>query len=100
MCADMGTVRAWVLEVLGDLAIDDEGHRRLRETLWAFLSARGSHTAVAERLVLHRNTVRYRIRRAEEILGHGLESGRLDVEVALLACRWLGTAVLRPAVQS
>jgi hypothetical protein len=100
MCADIGAVRAWVREILGDLAIDDQGHRRLRETLWDFLSAQGSYTAVAERSALHRNTVRYRVRRAEEILGHGLESGRLDVEVALLACRWLGATVLRPPVRS
>jgi DNA-binding PucR family transcriptional regulator len=100
MCADVGAVRAWVLDVLGDLGIDDEGHRRLRETLWEFLSAGGSFTAVAERLLLHRNTVRYRIRRAEDALGHGLESDRLNIEVALLACRWLGPAVLRPPART
>ena len=96
MCADVGAVRAWVLEVLGNLAIDDASHRRLRDTLWEFLSARGSYTAVAEHSAMHRNTVRYRVRRAEEILGHGVDDGRLDLEVALLACRRLGTAVLRP----
>ena len=96
MCADVGLVRARVLEVLGNLAIDDASHRRLRDTLWEFLSARGSYTAVAEHSAMHRNTVRYRVRRAEEILGHGVDDGRLDLEVALLACRRLGAAVLRP----
>jgi hypothetical protein len=99
MCADIGALRVWVQGVLGDLAIDDQDNRRLRETLWDFLSAQGSYTAVAERSALHRNTVRYRVRKAEELLGHGLESGRLDIEVALLACRWLGTTVLRPPVR-
>jgi DNA-binding PucR family transcriptional regulator len=95
MCGDVAALRAWVLDVLGDLAIDDEGHGRLRETLREFLAVQGSHTAVAERLGLHRNTVRYRVHRAEEALGQALESGRVDVEVALLACRWLGATVMR-----
>ena len=46
--------------------------------------------------MLHKNTVHYRIRKAEEILGRPLQESRLDVELALSACRWLGPAVLPP----
>lgn len=86
-----------VAEVLGDLAIDDEQHARLRDTLAAYLRGGGSLVAAAGELHLHKNTVQYRLRRAEEVRGRPLGDDRLDVEVALLACRVLGSAVLRPA---
>ena len=46
--------------------------------------------------MLHKNTVHYRIRKAEEILGRPVQESRLDVELALSACRWLGSAALPP----
>ena len=55
----------------------------------------GSFKATAERLVLHKNTVQYRIRKAEESLGHPIGENRLNVELALLASHWLDAAVLR-----
>jgi sugar diacid utilization regulator len=69
---------------------------RLRETLLLFLQAGGSYTTAAERLMLHKNTVQYRIRRAEESLGRPVSENRQDVELALRATHWLGSAVLRP----
>jgi PucR C-terminal helix-turn-helix domain/GGDEF-like domain len=96
LCADLSTTRAWVHTTLGALAIDDEPRARLRETARVFLSTGGSFTATAEQLMLHKNTVHYRIRRAEEIRGRPLQESRLDVELALSACRWLGSAVLQP----
>jgi DNA-binding PucR family transcriptional regulator len=95
LSSDLTATREWVFAVLGDLALDDDPHRRLRETLWVFLSARGSYTAAAAELMLHKNTVQYRVRKAEEARGRSLKERRLDVEVALLACRWLGSKVLR-----
>jgi DNA-binding PucR family transcriptional regulator len=47
--------------------------------------------------VLHKNTVQYRIHKAEESLGRPVGGRRHDVELALLASHWLGSAVLRPA---
>lgn len=55
-----------------------------------------AYTATAELLFLHRNTAQYRVRRAEEVRGRPLEDGRLELELALLACHWLGRAVLQP----
>jgi DNA-binding PucR family transcriptional regulator len=97
MCADIDAVRAWVHHVLGTLAIDDEGNARLRETVRVFLTAGGSYTAAAQQLMLHKNTVQYRIRKAEEARGRPLTDGRLDVEVALLAAHLLGARVLQAA---
>jgi DNA-binding PucR family transcriptional regulator len=91
-------LRAWVLATLGGLAADDEPHARLRDTLLVFLQSGSSYKATAEQLVLHKNTVQYRIRTAEESLGQPVAGNRHDVELALQASRWLGPTVLPPAV--
>jgi hypothetical protein len=88
-------LRAWVLHTLGGLATDDENHARLRDTLLAFLHAKGSYKATAEQLMLHKNTVQYRIRRAEESLGRPVGENPHDTELALRASRWLGSSVLQ-----
>jgi len=89
-------LRAWVLSALADLATDDEDHARLRDTLLVFLQSGGSYKTTAEQLTLHRNTVQYRIRKAEEGLGRPVGEKRQDVELALRASRWLGSYVLQP----
>ena len=48
-------------------------------------------------LALHKNTIQYRVRQAEESLRHQVAQDRLRIELALLAAQWLGPAVLRPA---
>jgi hypothetical protein len=90
-------LRAWVLGTLAGLAADDEHHARLRDTLQVFLQTGGSYKTTAERLMLHKNTVQYRIRRAEESLGRPVGENRHDVELALQASHWLGSSVLQPA---
>jgi hypothetical protein len=97
MLGSSDLLRAWVLSTLAGLAIDDENHTRLRETLLVFLQTGGSYKTTAEQLTLHKNTVQYRIRKAEESLGRPLGHNRRDVELALEASHWLGSAVLRPA---
>jgi DNA-binding PucR family transcriptional regulator len=96
MLGSADLLRGWVRSTLAGLATDDEHHARLRETLLLFLQSGGSYKATAERLVLHKNTVQYRIRRAEESLGRPVADSRHDVELALQASYWLGAAVLRP----
>jgi len=89
-------LRAWVLSTLAGLAADDEHHARLRDTLLVFLESGGSYKTAAERLMLHKNTVQYRIRRAQESLGQPVGGNRHDVELALRASHWLGASVLQP----
>ena len=96
MLGSADLLRACVLTTLGQLAADDEHHARLRETLLVFLDTGGSYKATAERLVLHKNSVQYRIRRAEESLGRPVGDHRHDVELALQASHWLGSSVLQP----
>jgi len=96
MLGSADLLRAWVLSTLGGLATDDEHHARLRETLLVFLRSGGSYKTTAERLMLHKNTVQYRIRKAEESLGRPVAGHRHDVELALRATQWLGSSVLQP----
>jgi hypothetical protein len=56
----------------------------------------GSYQSTAERLVLHKNTVQYRVRKAEESMRRPVGQDRLRIELTLLATQWLGPAVLRP----
>jgi hypothetical protein len=90
-------LRAWVLATLAGLATDDEHHARLRGTLLVFLQTGGSYKTTAQRLTLHKNTVQYRIHKAEESLGRPVGERQHDVELALRASHWLGASVLRQA---
>ncbi|MFF0544493.1 PucR family transcriptional regulator [Nocardia thailandica] len=87
---DVTRVQAWAARVLGGLMGTDETAARLRDTVRVFLDSRGSYTDAAARLHVHKNTVHYRVRKAEEVLGYPLTEHRLDIEVALLACAQLG----------
>jgi hypothetical protein len=93
---DVAVTRDWVATVLGDLAGDDENDARLRETLRVYLACGGSYKLAAEELNLHFNSVKYRVGRAVARRGREIGADRLDVELALLACHWYGTAVLQP----
>jgi len=95
MLGSTDLLRAWVLGTLAGLATDDEHHARLRDTLLVFLRTGGSYKATAERLTLHKNTVQYRIHKAEESLGRPVGENQHDVELALRASHWLGSSVLR-----
>jgi DNA-binding PucR family transcriptional regulator len=86
--------REFVQAVLGPLAEPTAGDARLRDTLRVFLRHGGSYTAAADELVVHFNTVKYRVGRALERRGRPLGDDRLDVELALLLCHWYASAVL------
>ncbi|WP_217995839.1 PucR family transcriptional regulator [Kribbia dieselivorans] len=91
---DLGSLSRWVADILGPLAEPTEAAGRLRETLLTFLATGGSFQATGEALVLHRNTVKYRVDRAVELRGRPVDADRLDVELALEVIRLLGEAVL------
>jgi DNA-binding PucR family transcriptional regulator len=97
MAADLEGTRRLVWNALGPLAADTETAARLRETLLVFLAEKGSYLATAERIHLHKNTVKYRIDKALEERGRSLDDERLELELALVACRWLASSVLVPA---
>lgn len=79
---DRPAMQAFVRRELGDLAADDAATERLRETVLAYLEA--GMDGAAARLAIHRNTVRYRLRQAEELLGRPATERRRELELALL----------------
>ena len=81
--------RALVHAALGDLAGPSESMRALRTTLLRMLETGEDTAAVAKELVLHRNTVTYRMKKATALLPVDLGEKRLEV---LLALRYLGWA--------
>ena len=88
--------RDWVGKVLGKLASPTDNDALLRETLRVFLGCGASYKLAAEELALHFNTVKYRVGRALARRGRPITNDRLDIELALLLCRWYGSAVLLP----
>lgn len=76
--------REYADRVLGPV-LDYDGDSGLMDTLCEFLQQGGSWNKTAEVLHVHLNTVRYRIKRVEELLGRDLGSttDRLDVFLAL-----------------
>lgn len=86
--------QAFVLDTLGPLAADDEQSRRLRETLAAVFDE-PSISAAAARLGVHHNTVTYRVRKAEELLGPDAFRERLRLQMAIHLADGLG--LFRPS---
>ena len=81
--------RSFVENELGELAADTPEAARLRETLEASFRF-GSHVAAAEHLQLHEHTVRNRLNRAQQLLGHSLQERRTELQVAVRILRILG----------
>lgn len=80
--------RSYADRLLQPLIDYDRTHQSdLVRTLTTFLDCTGSWNACAERLHVHVNTVRYRIRRVEELTGRDLTtmSDRVDFFLALQA---------------
>lgn len=97
LAENLDDLRSWVARTLGDLARDDDAMARLRETVRIFLETGGSFSEAAKRLHVHRNTVHYRMKRADEVRGRPMSEDRIYVEVALITCERLGSAVLADA---
>ncbi|MFE3546538.1 PucR family transcriptional regulator [Nocardia sp. NPDC059177] len=76
---------------LGPLAGADAAAARLRETVRRYLANAGNADTAAELLGVHPNTVRYRIRQAEGLLGHPIDERRVYVELALAVIDTFGS---------
>ncbi|MET8020798.1 PucR family transcriptional regulator [Streptomyces decoyicus] len=85
----------FVFDTLGGLALDDRRRELLRETLRVFLATHRSYAATAEQLMVHRNTVHYRVQRVVDHYHLDLDANAFDLHFALTICRWHGSKVLR-----
>lgn len=81
--ADVDQARAFVSRELGELAADDDVARRLAATLRVYLDENASRSRAAKRLNIHDNTVSYRVRQAQELLGRRVDERSLELRVAL-----------------
>jgi hypothetical protein len=90
LLGDKQRARDFLTDELGPLGAGDSFARRLRETLLAWLTM-GSHGSAAAMLGVHENTVRNRLRAAEELLGVPLTGRRTELMVALRLERLLST---------
>ncbi|RCW41021.1 DNA-binding PucR family transcriptional regulator [Halopolyspora algeriensis] len=100
LARDLSATRRWVGEVLGPLGADTEAAERLRETVRVFLRTGDNYVKTSKELALHRNTVKYRLEKAEKERGRLLEDGRFDLDLALQVCHLLGHVVLKPQPDS
>ncbi|MEV6658271.1 PucR family transcriptional regulator [Nocardia fluminea] len=91
---DLDSVRALIERELGRLADRSETSARLRDTVCEFLRAGSNVDATANRLGVHGNTVRYRLKQAERRLGHAIESRRVHIELALRCLEVYGEELL------
>jgi len=82
LLADRERAREFVADELAPLSASDPFTRRLRETLLAWLTT-GSYNGAAACLGVHENTVRNRLRAAQELLGVSLVRRRTELVVAL-----------------
>ena len=83
---DAGDVQYFCQTVLKDFAYpEDPNLIELRKTLEVFLNCQGEIARTASKLYIHRNTVKYRINRCEEILGSDITTPEesLNIRIAL-----------------
>ncbi len=93
---DIDVTTAWIDEVLGELATDDETTALLRETWRVFFHTGENYLRTAELLNVHRNTVKYRLGKISPHIGDSADDDRTDIVLALEICHLLGARVLRP----
>ncbi|MGW4244361.1 PucR family transcriptional regulator [Nocardia sp. NPDC004722] len=100
LIGDPEALRCFISRCLRDLAENSERAGWLRETLRVFLLHNRSYSATAEAMTMHRNTIQYRVQQALDLCGHSFDDDpvhTLDVQLALHAAHWLGSAMLHHA---
>lgn len=88
--------REFVRRELGGLAGPGESTATVRTTLKCYLDEERSLNSAAERLHVARNTVAYRVQRAEQLRGRAIGVRRMQLQAALTLVEELGEAVLLP----
>jgi hypothetical protein len=83
MSENPDAARHLVERELGKLAAPDPALDIVRETLGYYLRNGSNIVQTASELYVHRNTVRYRLDQAEQLVGHPLTERRTEMDVAL-----------------
>ena len=85
--ADLDLARDFVARELGPLAEQDDDTVRLAATLRVYLEEQASPRRTAQRLGVHENTVKNRVRSIRELIGHPPEERVAEILVALRLAR-------------
>lgn len=96
LATDLDAAGEFVRRELGALSDRSAAMEALRTTLYHYFDAERSLMDVARRLHVARGTVTYRVKRAQEVLGHDLDERRFAIHAALALAETLGDAVLLP----
>ncbi|MFI5952849.1 PucR family transcriptional regulator [Cryptosporangium sp. NPDC051539] len=96
LTTDLEAATDLVRRELGGLAARSPAMEALRTTLYHYINAERSIVDVAGRLHVARGTVTYRVKRAEDVLGHDVDDRRFALYTALTLVEELGDAVLGP----
>ena len=96
LSTDLAAAREFVTRELGNLAGSAEAVRTVRHTLKCYLDRDRSLAAAAADLQVARNTVAYRVQRAEQLRGRPTTIRRLQLHAALTLAEELGDVVLEP----
>lgn len=94
---EIGAAADFVVRELGPLAAADKSTAVLRETVLCYLDQERSVAAVANLLYIAKNTVVYRVKKVEQLLGRSLRElgeDRLRFHTALYLAAKFGSAVL------
>jgi hypothetical protein len=89
LAADPEAARRFVARELGPLVASDDATARFASTVAVFLEEGSSFVGAGRRLGIHANTVAYRVRRAEALLGRPVTERQLELRVALRLARVL-----------
>lgn len=97
LSADLPAARAFVARELGGLVDGAESVATVRRTLKRYLDLDRSLAGTAADLLVARNTVAYRVQRAEQLRGRPATVRRLHLHAALTLAEELGGVVLAAA---
>ncbi|MEU1275786.1 helix-turn-helix domain-containing protein [Streptomyces sp. NPDC005799] len=97
LTAEYTDALSFMQDELGKLGESGETPRVLRETLRAYLKANCRPQDAARSLFVAKNTVIYRVKRAEELLGHDIRTRQLELGTALRLAAVIGPDADSPA---
>ncbi|WP_416979690.1 PucR family transcriptional regulator [Streptomyces sp. T028] len=94
LTANPELARRFVEDTLGELAQPTAEMREVRDTVACYLAENGSLVHAGNRLYVNRNTVAYRLSKAERLLGHHVKSRQLELRCALAVMQFLENEAL------
>ena len=75
-------MQKFVNEILGEIIeYDKKNNAQLLDTMWIYFNCDCNMTKAAERIFSHKNTIKYRLKRIEEITGRDFDNSFESLEL-------------------